>query len=266
MSAWVLLRGLTRESRHWAHLPAALHASGIDDDIVLADLPGSGRYVRDRAPANVAATVDFLRTRLAAAGPAPPYRMIALSLGAMAAVDWAQRFPGEIEALVLINTSIRRYSRSFERLRPGAWLPMARAAWGWDSHARGARRRGVEAIIHTLTCARTDTRAEDLALWTAIFECAAPTRSNALRQLCAAARFRGAPLAPRCPTLLLASHADALVHPACSAKLAAAWGATFLEHPWAGHDLPHDDPIWLADTICAWAGNPSAVVAPPTSA
>ena len=55
MSAWVLLRGLTRESRHWAQLPATLHASGIDDAIVLADLPGSGRYVRDRAPANVAA-------------------------------------------------------------------------------------------------------------------------------------------------------------------------------------------------------------------
>jgi hypothetical protein len=23
-------------------------------------------------------------------------------------------------------------------------------------------------------------------------------------------------------------------------------------HPWSGHDLPHDDPVWVADTVCGW--------------
>lgn len=278
MSAWILLRGLTRESGHWSHLPEHLRAAGIEGDIVFADLPGSGRHVLDRAPLEIGPTTDFVRARLAATGPAPPYRLIALSLGAMVAVDWAQRFPDEVEALVLINTSMRRYSGPFERLRPAAWPAIVRIARRWGTHSTegstsgsaavsaSVERRNVEAIVHALTCARTDTRDADLAAWTAIFERAPPTRVNALRQLCAAGRFRGAPLAPRCPTLLLASRADALVHPACSAKLAAAWGAAIVEHPWAGHDLAHDDPVWLAETIAAWVGNALAVAAPPTSA
>lgn len=278
MSAWILLRGLTRESGHWSPLPEYLRASGIEGDIVFADLPGSGRHVLDRAPLEMGRTTDFVRARVVAAGPAPPYRLVALSLGAMVAVDWAQRFPEEIEALVLVNTSMRRYSGPLERLRPAAWPAIVRIARRWGTRSAGGstsvsasasasvERRNVETIIHALTCARTDTREMDVSAWTEIFERAPPTRANALRQLCAAARFRGAPLAPHCPTLLLASRADALVHPACSAKLAAAWGAAIMVHPWAGHDLAHDDPVWLAEAIAAWVGNALAVAAPPTSA
>jgi hypothetical protein len=42
------------------------------------------------------------------------------------------------------------------------------------------------------------------------------------------------------------------VNPVCSAKLAAVWSAPHHEHPWAGHDLPHDDPAWTAEQIRAW--------------
>lgn len=262
MSAWILLRGLTREARHWADLPDRLRASGLDDEIVCPDLPGSGQWVGERAPMRIAATTDFVRARLAAHGPAPPYRIVALSFGAMVALDWAQRFPSEIERLVLINTSIRRDNGPFERLRPSAWPRVLRAVWCWDQGARC----DAEAAIHALTCRRVDTREADLAAWTAIYAHAPPTRANAWRQLAAAARFEGPPSAPGCPLLLLVSRADALVHPACSAKLAARWGATLIEHPWAGHDLPHDDPAWLADTIVAWLGNVSAVAVPSTSA
>lgn len=249
MSAWILLRGLTREARHWAQIPDCLRARGLDGEIVCLDLPGNGQWVGERAPMSIAATTDFVRARLAAAhGPTPPYRIIALSLGAMVATDWAQRFPLEIERLLLINTSMRRCSGPFERLRPSAWLWVLRAAWCWHAGAR----RGAEAAIHALTCRRVNALEADLAAWVVIFNSAPPTRANALRQLAAAARFDGPPTAPGCPLLLLVSSADALVHPSCSAKLAAHWGATLIEHRWAGHDLPHDDPAWLADTIAAW--------------
>ncbi|RDU98688.1 alpha/beta fold hydrolase [Trinickia dinghuensis] len=264
MSAWILLRGLTREARHWAQVPERLRACGLgrDDAIVCPDLPGSGQHAGERAPACIAATTDFVRARLAQGGHAPPYRIVALSLGAMVAVDWAQRFPLEIERLVLINTSMGRFNGSFERLRPSAWPLVSRAAWHW----RASTRRDAELAIHALTCRRVDEREADLAAWTAIYDSAPPTRANTLRQLAAAARFRGAPSVPRCPVLVLVSRADALVHPACSAKLAARWGVPLIEHPWAGHDLPHDDPAWLADTITAWVGNALAVPAPSTSA
>lgn len=260
MSAWILLRGLTREARHWADFPDRLHAAGFGDAIVGADLPGSGRWFRERSPSSIGATTDFLRDRLANEGYAPPYRIIALSLGAMVAVDWAQRFPGEVERMVLINTSLARLSTPFERVRPSAWPMIAWALGRWHS------RRAAEAVVHRLTCNRTDSRDTDLSMWAAIYESAPPTRTNALRQLYAAARFWGPPAALHCPVLILASRTDALVHCACSSKLAAQWGATLIEHPWAGHDLPHDDPAWVAETIAAWVGNALAVAAPPTSA
>jgi pimeloyl-ACP methyl ester carboxylesterase len=262
MSAWILLRGLTREARHWGQLPDRLRARGLGDDIFCPDLPGSGRNAGERAPASIAETTRFVRAQLARDGHAPPYRFIALSLGAMVAVDWAQRFPLEVERLVLVNTSMRRCSKAFERLRPGAWPLVARAAARWHAGAR----RDAERAIHALTCRRVDEHETDLAAWAVIYESAPPTRANALRQLAAAARFDGMSSSPRCPVLVLVSRADALVHPACSAKLAAHWGVPLIEHPWAGHDLPHDDPEWLADTIAAWVGNASAVAVRSTSA
>ncbi|MBN3802464.1 alpha/beta hydrolase, partial [Paraburkholderia sp. Ac-20336] len=57
---------------------------------------------------------------------------------------------------------------------------------------------------------------------------------------------------PRCPLLILSARADRLVNPACSTKLAAAWRTGHRVHPWAGHDLPHDDPAWMAAQIRAW--------------
>ena len=45
MSAWILLRGLAREQRHWARLPDRLRAGGLIDEIICVDLPGSGQFV-----------------------------------------------------------------------------------------------------------------------------------------------------------------------------------------------------------------------------
>lgn len=262
MSAWILLRGLTREARHWAPFPDRLRACAMDEAILCPDLPGSGQHAGERAPTTIGATTDFVRAGLARTGQAPPYRIVALSLGAMVAVDWAQRFSSEIEALVLVNTSMRRYNGPLRRLRPRAWPLVVRAAACWHAGAR----RNAESAIHALTCARVDEREKDLAAWCAIYESAPPSRANALRQLAAAARFDGPASAPCCPVLVIVSRADALVHPACSEQLAAAWGATLIEHPGAGHDLPHDDPGWMAETIAAWVGNVLAVAAPSTRA
>jgi pimeloyl-ACP methyl ester carboxylesterase len=121
---------------------------------------------------------------------------------------------------------------------------------GVASHWSDAPR--VERGIHRLTCNRVDDLDADLDTWSAIRRSAPVSRGNALRQLWAAARFAAAAAAPHCPVLILSSRADKLVDPACSAKLAAAWGVPRREHPWAGHDLPHDDPAWTAEQVRAW--------------
>jgi pimeloyl-ACP methyl ester carboxylesterase len=246
MSTWILLRGLTRETRHWGHLPDALRERVGSGRLLLLDLPGNGEFAHLHAPPSVAGMVGFVRHAALQTGAVGPYCVLAMSLGGMVATHWAQQHPGEIERLVLINTSMRPFSRVYERLRPSAWPGLLGIATHWRDAAR------VERGIHRLTCNRGDTLGEDVDAWSAI-RCDAPvSRGNALRQLWAAARFTAATARPRCPVLILSSRADRLVDPACSAKLAAAWGAAQREHPWAGHDLPHDDPQWTGEQVRAW--------------
>jgi pimeloyl-ACP methyl ester carboxylesterase len=176
-----------------------------------------------------------------------------MSLGGMVATDWAQRYPYEIERLVLINTSMRPFSQMQERLRPSAWPGLLGVAARWRDAPR------AEHGIHRLTCNNVETLGDDLDTWSRIRRSAPVSRGNALRQLWAATRFTAGTARPECPVLILSSRADKLVDPVCSAKLAAAWGALHCEHPWAGHDLPHDDPVWTGEQVRAWLGEEHAV-------
>jgi pimeloyl-ACP methyl ester carboxylesterase len=242
----VLLRGLTREARHWGGLPEQLAATG--NAVLTLDLPGNGAFCGQRSPASVRAMMLFARAQLRQQGAAPPYRLLAMSLGGMVATDWAQQFPDEVAALVLVNTSMRPFSPATDRLRPGNWPGLLRLAAFWNDNT------GAEEIIHRLTCRRTDTLRQDIAAWQQIRRSAPVAAGNAWRQLWAAARFSAAPEAPACPVLLLSSAADGLVHPRCSAALALAWQAEHHIHPWAGHDLPHDDAAWVCERISQCAG------------
>lgn len=263
MTTWIFLRGLTREARHWGTLPALWAQHGLGRPLLL-DLPGNGTQRDVRVPATVSGMREHVRASAerawrarpaSVAGaapesaqqaiglPGPPYRILAMSLGAMVATDWAQAYPDEIAGLVLINTSMRPFSTVTERLRPDTWAALLGMARHWHDRVR------CERTIHRLTCERLDTRDTDLADWVAIAESAPVTRCAAWQQLIAAARFHTQPARPACPTLLLSSSADRLVNPICTHHLAAAWQVPHTAHPWAGHDLPHDDPQWLCDTV-----------------
>jgi pimeloyl-ACP methyl ester carboxylesterase len=249
MSQWILLRGLTRETRHWGAFEAALRAHGLlarDERVVFIDLPGNGDEHAQRAPLCVNATMEHVRARAVSLGVTMPCRVLAMSLGAMVATAWAQRYPAEIARLVLINTSMRPFARLQERLRPSAWRMLFRIVQNWREPDR------CEQLIHRLTCHRTDTRDTDIAHWAAFRRTHGASAGNALRQLVAAARFRARAEPPRCPTLLLASARDALVDPVCSMRVAQQWRAAHAVHPWAGHDLPHDDADWICDAIAGW--------------
>ncbi len=250
MSTWILLRGLTREGRHWGSFPEQLRLetgfNGDADNIVLLDLPGNGRENALSAPLDVEDMVKFVRARAADAGLLPPYRLVAMSLGGMVATGWAQRHPEEIERLVLINTSMRPFSAMTERLRPEVWPALVRAAASWADPTK------CETIIHDLTCNRMDTQADDIAEWIAIRQSAPVSAANGMRQLWAAAHFRADSHAPACPALLLSSGADRLVNPVCSKRIATRWGVAHAVHAWAGHDLPHDDPVWTSKAIADW--------------
>jgi pimeloyl-ACP methyl ester carboxylesterase len=247
MTTWVFLRGLTREARHWGDFPAQFRAAFAGelaaDDILMPDLPGNGRRFSELSPSRIDAMVDSCRRELRALGKPPPYHLLALSLGGMAAVAWATRYPAECHAAVLLSTSLRPYSPFYQRLRPAAWPIVLRLL------AAGPEAR--ERLVLQLTSARAAELAAVLPNWRAwLHECPV-SRGNALRQLFAAARF-SAPEKPAVPLLLLAGAGDRMVDPRCSQRLAEAWNAAFSLHPTAGHDLPLDAGDWVAREVKAW--------------
>lgn len=250
MTTWILLRGLTREARHWGEFPQTLARWLPAARVLTVDLPGNGEQHAQRSPARVERITESLRAGLAARGVAPPYRLLALSLGAMVAVDWATRHAGEVAGAVLINTSLRGLNPPHHRLRPASLPRLLRIAMAVGDAAR-------ERAILALTSRRRYRAAEagDLVeRWSAWHHARPVSAANALRQLVAAVRFRAPRHPPPVPLLLLASRADALCDVRCSQRIAERWHLPLREHPWAGHDLPLDDAEWVARTVARWAG------------
>ncbi len=250
MKTWVLLRGLTRESGHWGSFPSLLKARLGDAHVVTPDLPGNGALHRQSSPWRVPDMTDACRVALRAQGIAPPYHLLAMSLGGMVAVDWASRFPDELAAGVLVNTSLRGSSPLHWRMRPGNWLWLLRLMVQWRQPLH------CEEIVLRLTSrhhvAGTASGRVLLAQWLRLRETHPVSAANALRQLWAAARYAAPPQRPNVPLLLLTSQHDGLVDTRCSQRLAQRWHTALATHASAGHDLPLDDGHWVAERVGAW--------------
>ena len=247
MATWVLLRGLVRESGHWGAFVTHFKDALPDAQVHLLDLPGNGTCHAQRSPTQIDAMVDACRQQLQAAGVVQPYALVALSMGGMVAVQWAHRFPGEIERQVLVNTSMRPFSPVYQRLRARNWATIAGLLLG---RANGLQ--WEEAILQMTT---TQPHPDVLPVWQSLRHCHPVSTANALRQLWAAARFTAPVLPPAVPTLLLSSTQDALVSVQCSRAIAKAWDVPLHEHPQAGHDLSLDDPQWVAQQVRRWLRN-----------
>ena len=244
MTAWLLLRGWAREARHWGSFPDELRAALPGSEVRALDLPGNGRLWERRSPLAVPAMVDELRALHVQRGER--YSLLGQSLGAMVCIDWTLRYPGEVAACVLLSTSMRPFSRFYERLRPGAYASILRSAFFEFDAARR------EAAILRMTSATARADAAIAAAWAGYAQDRPVSRANVLRQLIAAARYRVPASAPRSPVLLLAGARDRLVNPICSARLARAWRVALEVHPTAGHDLSLDAGRWVAAQVKEW--------------
>ena len=243
---WILLRGLTRESRHWGNFPQRLGEAFPGAPVVCLDLPGNGKLNGLESPPSVEAMADYCHSELANRGVALPCRVLAMSLGAMVAVAWAQRHPDDVAAAVLINTSLRPFSPFHHRLRPENYRRLLRL------FAAKLNDRELETAILEMTTRLQQHPAATIDAWLQWRRENPVSRRNALRQLLAAARYRARLQRPLERLLLLASARDALVDTRCSLQLAARWDADIDVHPAAGHDLPLDDPAWVVEQIRRW--------------
>ena len=247
MQTWLLLRGLTRENRHWGDFLAQLKQALPDEQVLALDLPGNGRLNRQRSPLRIQDMVAHCRAQLVSQNIAPPYNILAMSMGAMVAVAWSEMFPQEVTAQVLINTSMRPFSPFYHRLLPANYAQLLKLS------LMGATPEVWERAVLNLTSNRTHDDHDDvLPLWLALRHENPVSRSNAIRQLIAAARFHAPFVKPPVSTLLLASERDHLVSVKCSKTLASHWQCELRVHDRAGHDLALDDGAWVIGQLSAW--------------
>jgi len=235
---------LTRERGHWGDFLPLCVATLAPHPVVALDLPGNGVHHHQTSPTNIHAMVQACRDQLAQQGHAPPYRVLAVSMGGMVAVAWAHLHPHEVSHMVLINTSMRPWNPLTQRLRPRHWATLLRllatrsSALAWETAIwRMTSRLSAPEVIQG---------------WLLLREQHPVSARNALRQLWAAARFFAPTHRPTPHTLLLASSQDDLVAVQCSRTLAGQWGLPLAEHPGAGHDLTLDDGPWVLERIQAW--------------
>lgn len=242
-TTFILLRGLSRESRHWGRFIAELQANSRTVQTVPIDLPGTGALRRMKAPLLARDNVALLRPRyLNVANPTAKKIIIGISFGGMVAAQWIEKFPHDFDAAVLINTS-SNHSPFFRRMKVAGSLQLLVAMFAGDGVSKEKR---IADVICNLT--DTTTIAEQ---WAAIRQSAPVSAANTLRQLVAAARFQ---MPPRTsiPVLLLCGNQDRLVSPQCSADIARIQEYQIISHPEAGHDLTTDAPNWSAVTILNW--------------
>lgn len=243
---FVLLRGLTREQRHWGDFPQQLLQHFPNARVITPDLPGNGSACYERSPTTIAAMVESVRTSLRQTLNHGPVVVIALSMGAMVTLEWMRRYPAEVKAAVLMSTSLKGVSPFYQRLRPASYPFLLRALLVATDPLQ--RERAILKLTSNL-------RQDDEALikeWCRYAKESPVSRANAWRQLLAAARYRVPDSKPLQPLLLLAGEGDQLVNPQCSVALASHWQLPVELHPSAGHDLPLDDGGWCCLRIEEW--------------
>jgi pimeloyl-ACP methyl ester carboxylesterase len=243
---WLLLRGLIREQRHWKAFPEvfATHVAGAK--VFCLDHPGIGTEQHRASPLSIAAIMADIRQRWLALREAHPgdWSLYSVSLGSMVGLTWAQAYPQDFRRLVVTGTSVANLSPLFRRFRADNLPLVPKMIVAADPYER------ERAILQATTSGRTPI--DDLAREYASFALDLPSfRRTGISQLYAASRLRLKPGMP-IPLLVLNALGDRLVDPSCSQQVASFFQAPLISHPWAGHDLPLEDPEWVAKQVQQW--------------
>lgn len=238
---FILLRGLTRESRHWGDFPSLLEKAYPRSRIILLDLPGAGLLHKEKCPLSVDEITIYLRNSfnhkdLLGEGS---ITFVGVSLGGMIAMKWAELYPQDLSEIILINSSAGSIVPIWKRLKPNALMTLVHAS---------INPKNQHSIIFDRVCRKVENKEHLIRVWEKIHLENPVSFFNANRQIFAAARFK---LRQKIRTrgLVLTSEGDDLVSSDCSKAIAKFLNYPLRVHPWAGHELPDDDPEWVLNEI-----------------
>lgn len=238
---WIFIRGLSRGQGHWADFPELFLKRFPEDEIEFLDLPGNGLRFRETSCVDVAAAAQALREKSRWVSERKKVHMLAHSLGSMVAMEWMRNHPDDFERLAMLNTSGRDLGGPWRRFNPRQLPTLSRLVTARDAFEK---ERITLSVI-----ANNPQRAEELLARLAAYTASHPVSwENTLRQILSAARVIFPKEAPG-KVLLIGSRGDRLVSVENTITLARRWGLEPALHPWAGHDLPVDDPQWLIEQL-----------------
>lgn len=247
----VLLRGLVREQRHWEQFPHFLRKMLSPCLVATPDIAGNGSRFEQISASSITAMVEDLRQQVELT---PPYTLVAISMGGMIATQWAKLYPDEVQALILINTSFSNFSPLYQRLKV-RWFPAIIKTLLVPGKFKARERLILKMTTNHYRC---DNKLSQR--WSEYAREFPVSSANMLRQLKAAACFSSPSQSPCVRTLLICGLSDQLVDPRCSKAIAANWQVPLIAHPGAGHDLPLDEPLWLAQTIARFLADDGAAL------
>jgi pimeloyl-ACP methyl ester carboxylesterase len=243
MANWLLLRGLTREQRHWGRFPDTL-SQKLGTKVLTLDAPGFGTEAGRRSPRTLAAITDDVRDRFGRLRGDAEWSILGISLGGMITLDWCARHPDDFARAVVINSSASNAASFRQRFNPRATLMVL----GMPVRSPESIEREILAISSN-RFAGDDDLVRSWASWRTEHR---PSVASILAQVGAGVSFRMAD-AIDVPVLVLSSKGDRLVSYRCSEGIADRLGASIRTHDeTAGHDLTLDDPDWVCDQVAAW--------------
>lgn len=165
-------------------------------------------------------------------------------MGGMIALDWMHRYHHEIQAAVLINTSVRPIARFYRRLRWQIYGDLITMLL----HSSDLQQQDILQLTSNHHQEMPEQLLQSWRLWQQ--QCPV-SRASAVNQLRAAASFYMLEK-PALPMLVVTSTADRLVDYRCSLYLQHLWHTDYRQHSTAGHDIALDEPEWLASEIKDW--------------
>jgi pimeloyl-ACP methyl ester carboxylesterase len=242
---WLLIRGLSRDARHWGSFPQTF-AKELGVEVQTIDPPGFGTQIARTSPSTIAEITDDIRDRANIHGE--DWSILGISLGGMVTLDWLARYPNDFQRAVVINTSASNVGPPHARARPAFMSAIATAVIRRDI----GKPDRFERVVLELSSNRPKEDLEELGTqWAKWQHEAPPSRASVLGQLRAATRFK-LPTNIATPLLVLTATNDRLVSHRCSDEIARKLRAPIRTHRTAGHDLPNDDPTWIVDQVRDW--------------
>lgn len=241
---WILLRGLTRESRHWGEFPQILIDQGVAETAYCIDAPGAGFKNDQVSPFDIKSYVNYMRPEFQTILRQNPgsWGILGISMGAMIGMEWIKNFPNDFNVGVFINTSASNFSSPLKRM---SIRTIKSAAGLFFNKSLEDREKFVYQMTTHLESSNELTK---VAEWVRIARENPISKLSFIAQLIAAGKFK-APNKLDIPCMFLVSEKDQLADSECGKKLAKHFNARLELHPEAGHDIPLDDPLWACQKI-----------------